>query len=533
MKRIAALALLVLLALAALPIPALAEELVTGHDDQIVMGGGSAKVTLDATVGAGNCSAIVHVVDQFHTPKPGASVSLQSPENLAETDENGDVLLTGLVRGVDYTIQVSCPGYFGETLTYTYWLQDYTQVDEITVQIALWTDNRPKPTATPIPASASASAGWNGESGGEFEVNEAGELVIDAQPGASRVLVPQGMAEESARLNAPIRVRYQDANGPASALVQQFTEHDAQLLQGNELWLEQLDDEAYLHVIVPWQKNTDQRDALMPHNLQATACGEALQLRGSFRTAEDPEGESYQYSNTFTPDTLEQAEAYAQFELGLRCDNKTGQGAVLAVNNAEHGDTGIPVPAALFKMAGETQADLVVQHHDPKNENDLLYGWKFAGDELKKADLSGLPASLDLFASDTPEPDDPILERTKEMDPQYLTVRYDGALPVTAALRIKDLKGFEGQAVDLLYSDPQADGLQTVVSAVQPDKDGYYLVDMEHCSSYALVAAAVPAQARPGWQVWLALALAVLLALIGAELWLIRRCKKKREEENA
>lgn len=518
-----------LLALAALPGPALAADPATGPGEQNIMGESNAKVALEGTVGAGNCSTQVRVIDEGGRPMGGVRVALQTPQNYAATGSDGCALLTDLVHGVAYKVIVSKSGYITTTVSYTCWLRDHTEPDKITVQLLREPKPTPEPTATPMPEPTKKPGRGQGGQEAGYEINEAGELVIHVEPGESRVLVPQEIAEKSAELNAPIRVQYQGLDGePVSALIEAFTEHDAELLWGNELWLEQLEQETYLHIVVPWQEGARERDALVPHNLQTTACSEALPLRGSFHTKEDPEGQSYQYSNVFTPETLAKGQAYEQFELGLRYSDETAQGAVLAVNNALHGDTGIPVPAALFQMAGGSEADLIVQHHDPDNETDLLYGWKFAGSELAQAALDGLPATLDLFASNTPKKDDPILERTRGMDPQYLTVRYDGALPVTAALRIKDLKGFDGQAVDLLYSDPEADGLQTVVSAVEPDKDGYYVVELEHCSSYALVAASTAAAG--GVAAWQWLVLTLLLALIAADVWLIWRYKKKRRE---
>lgn len=493
----------------------------TGPGTEVVIGeGGYGEVKLNGTVGTGDKSVRVTVRDQFDRRVGGAKVAVQMQENYAVTDYNGEVLVTNLVYGVNYDFYVSADHFFSQTVMYTYWRDD-REVDEYTIVLEKIPVNEPTPTPPP---EAEAPAG-PGAAGGRGDEADDERLVVNAPAGSTRVQVPQEVVEESAATGKEIAVKYTGPDGKRhEAVLPAFSEHDAGLLGGAEVWVEELKGQAYLHLIR--DITGESVELLAPHNLAQAAQQNELGLRLTFR-----EGENYVYSAELPKALVSAAAAGRQFELGLRYAR--GGASLLFTKGGAHSEAALPVPGEGFGFAAQQGMDLTVELYDPERDDELWYQWVFTADALKKAglrDAGQVQQSYDLFITDTPETDDPILERTAGWHSQYVIVAHHGPLPAPAKLRVKNLAGFE-EPVSFWYQDPETGELEAISAGLMPGADGFYAAgELEHCSSYALSPGRAEAAGglAKNWHWWLLAAAA--LAGCGAGFAWSRKNKHEDQE---
>uniref|UniRef100_UPI003AF1A471 carboxypeptidase-like regulatory domain-containing protein n=1 Tax=Allofournierella sp. TaxID=1940256 RepID=UPI003AF1A471 len=449
----------------------------TGPGTGVVMGeGGYGEVKLNGTVGTGDKSVTVKVRDGGNRPLAGAKVAVQMQENYAVTDAAGEVLVTNLVYGVNYNFYVSADGYHPKTEPYTYWRDD-RETDELVVVMEAVPETPDEAKATPAPEAGGARPGK-----GRGDEADDERLVVNAPAGSTRVQVPQEVVEESAATGKEIVVKYTGQDGKRyEAVLPAFSEHDAGLLDGAEVWVEELKGPMYLHLI---RETTGERaELLAPHNLAQAAQKNEIGLRLTFR-----EGESYVHS-TELPEALVNAAAAGQhFDQGTRYE--AGDASLLFTKGGAHSEAALPVPGEAFGFAGQQGMGLAVELCDPEQDDELWYQWLFEAEKLKKTALSGAgqaQQSYDLFITDTPQADDPILERTAGWHSQYVIIAHHGPLPVPAQLRVKNLAGF-AQPVSFLYHNPETGELEPVAEGLEPHAvTGHYAAgELEHCSSYVL-----------------------------------------------
>lgn len=502
----------------------------TGPGTKVVLGeGGTGQVTLNGTVGTGDRSVRV-TVQSGGTPLAGARVAVQMQENYALTDAAGQVLVTDLVYGVNYDFYVGADGYYSKTERYTYWRDDQ-ETDELVIALETVPENPAGAEAAPVPENpATAEASPAPEVGAAVPGNatEAGRLVVKAEPGGSRVQVPQALIEESAASGRDITVEYTGQDGERhEALLPAFDAHDAGLLGGAELWVEELDGMPYLHLIKDSEGDEDGTDILVPHNLAAAALENGLGLRLSFRKGGAGE---YLYSAELPQALVGTAAGGQKFELGVRY--AAGGAALLVEKGGAHPDTALPVPGGAFLFAAQKGMGLTIEIYNPAGEEELWYQWLFAAEDLEKAGLREADEarrSYDLYITGTPGTADPILQSTRGGQNQYLIIAHDGPLPAPARLRVKNLAGFE-EPVCFWYQDPASGRLELLREGLEPDKAGFYDAgELEHCSSYALTAGKAAAGGFAKSWPWRLLWAAVLAGCGAGFAW--QRRKKHEEEE--
>lgn len=495
----------------------------TGPGTGIVMGeGGYGEVKLNGTVGTGDKSVTVKVRDSGNKPLAGAKVAVQMQENYAVTDAAGEVLVTSLVYGVNYNFYVSADGYYPKTEPYTYWRDD-RETDELVIALEAVPENPEEAKATPAPEAGGARPGK-----GRGDEADDERLVVNAPAGSTRVQVPQEVVEESAATGKEIVVKYTGQDGKRyEAVLPAFSEHDAGLLGGAEVWVEELKGQVYLHLIRD-KAGEERTDILVPHNLAQAAQENGLGLRLTFR-----EGESYVYSAELPKALVGAAAAGRQFELGLRYAE--GGAVLLFTKGGAHGEAALPVPGEGFRFAAQQGMGLTVELYDPERDDELWYQWVFTAGALKKTGLSDaaeVQQSYDLFITDTPQADDPILEGTAGWQSQYVIIAHHGPLPAPAKLRVKNLAGFE-EAVGFWYQNPETGELEGISAGLAPDADGFYAAgELEHCSSYVLSPGRAEAAGgfAKNWPWWL-LAVAVLAGCGSGFAWSRKNKHENQEDE--
>lgn len=498
----------------------------TGPGTKVVLGeGGTGQVTLNGTVGTGDRSVRVTVQSGGGAPLAGARVAVQMQENYALTDAAGQVLVTDLVYGVNYDFYLSAGGYIDQAVMYTYWRED-RETDALTVTLERTPAGPEAPAGSPPPQADPPAPQ---RPGGDPEQD--GRLVVKAEPGGSRVQVPQALIEESAASGRDITVEYTGQDGERhEALLPAFDAHDAGLLGGAELWVEELDGMPYLHLIKDSEGDEDGTDILVPHNLAAAALENGLGLRLSFRKGGTGE---YLYSAELPQALVGTAAGGQKFELGVRY--AAGGAALLVEKGGAHPDTALPVPGEAFLFAAQKGMGLTIEIYDPAGEEELWYQWLFAAEDLEKAGLREADEarrSYDLYITGTPGTADPILQSTRGGQNQYLIIAHDGPLPAPARLRVKNLAGFE-EPVCFWYQDPASGRLELLREGLEPDKAGFYDAgELEHCSSYALTAGKAAAGGFAKSWPWRLLWAAVLAGCGAGFAWQRRKKHESREDED-
>lgn len=504
----------------------------TGPGTKVVLGeGGTGQVTLNGIVGTGDRSVRVTVQSSGGAPVAGARVAVQMQENYALTDAAGQVLVTNLVYGVNYDFYVSAEGHYPKTELYTYWRDD-RETDELVIALEAVPENPAGAEAATVPENpAEAEASPAPEAGAAVPGDATGDgrLVVKAEPGGSRVQVPQALIEESAASGRDITVEYTGQDGERhEALLPAFGAHDAGLLGGAELWVEELGGTPYLHLIKDSEEDEDGTDILVPHNLAAAALENGLGLKLSFRKGGT---EEYLYSAELPQALVDTAAGGQKFELGVRY--AAGGAALLVKKGGAHPDAALPVPGGAFLFAAQKGMDLAIEIYDPAGEEELWYQWLFTAEDLEEAGLGEADEarrSYDLYITGTPQTEDPILESTAGRQSQYVIIAHDGPLPAPARLRVKNLAGFE-EPVGFWYQDPASGRLELLCEGLEPDKAGFYDAGkLDHCSSYVLTTgkAALTGALAKNWPWWL-LAAAVLGGCGAGFAW-SRKNKHERQE---
>ncbi|MCH1942155.1 hypothetical protein [Holdemania massiliensis] len=491
-----------------------------GGSGEVAGEGSSGQVILKGTVGQGDCSLSVLVLNNAGGPMQNAKVAVQMQENFATTGKDGRVLVNQLVEGVEYEIMISHGGFYDKSLVYVYNLEPILQQDgrylypqdELVIQLD-WI-----PVEDPVIVPQGTTAGQ------KPGITTAGNpvLKLEIPTGSDRYLIPEPMIQQSMETGLDLEIQYRDETGTLKTLVlPAFSRHDVELLQGNELWLEELNGIPYFHIEIAELTALDWQ-GMIPHNLAELAVSEQLNIRMSFLK----DNQELEDSLILPTAILNWAAKGSHFDLGARIEKGSERAMLIIQKTGDHEEAKLPVPIRLFAFAQSEDRALIVEQFNPKDKTDLWYRWDFTRKALKEVALkeNEFNRTVDLSISDEPEEANLILSQTDRNQSQYLIIAHDGALPVPADLKVKNRKNFK-EPVDFVYSDPDARSLDVILMGLEPNKEGFYdLGLMRHCSSYALTQAGIPAHRSAENQgFWVILAGLVILACAGLAWWIKTR----------
>uniref|UniRef100_UPI0031B8324A hypothetical protein n=1 Tax=Anaerolentibacter hominis TaxID=3079009 RepID=UPI0031B8324A len=175
-------------------------------------------------------------------------------------------------------------------------------------------------------------------------------------------------------------------------------------------------------------------------------------------------------------------------------------------------------PKEAFRKASKEKIGLRVRLYNPQIEEDLWYEWIFAGEEIEE----GKEEDLDLYIHPNPGEGESVWKQIRGKKAQVLSFTHHGELPGKAVLRIKNMAGFrEKEQVGFYYSNPESGELECIKEEVNQDGEGYYEVELKHCSIYTLM--------REGTGAWPWMAGGALILLLVLVIGIERARRNKRK----
>lgn len=376
----------------------------------------------------------------------GARVALQEPDNFAQTDEDGRVLLTGLTPEIHYQIIVSHSGYQTLTYDYAYTLAkengDYP-TDRVTLVLQTTAYDRQGVLEAVEPVGSEIICTLDSDSGSV----RLDASTLEQSAGQGSAICLYGPTGEIARL-APLST------------------HDLALIGSAEVAFEATAGQGRIALRVPRGGEAGLAHSVLDSGLDvevsfADDALKTLRLSGDQLAALVPDG------------------------CDLALSWSSGAYLTYYVQNTAHDALRqVRIPAAAFRFARENALGLKCRIYDPETGQTPTYEWIFLPEDV--AGATEMDFDVQIFAA--PESGDAIATLAQGDWCQFVISSARGALPCAAVLRVRELESFpQGQSFCLAREQDGA--LEIVRSTIAAGTDGWFRWEMTEGAAYVLLAA--------------------------------------------
>ncbi len=333
---------------------------------------------------------------------------------------------------------------------------------------------------------------------------------VDPEEGENHVILDAETVRTSVEKQSGLKLNLSDEKGKKKPIgISAFREEEYRRIKRNTIKISYKEG---IVIRVPYEEEGLVADGWIPHNLRALSKEKRMPVTVLFEQGEETKGRV-----VFDPEFFDRS-VHDRLEVGVQYDGSHVDIVLEKCTDCREEDE-LLVPQEAFHKVSDEGLGLRVRIYNPQVEEDLWYEWKFEPEDLKMMTQE----DIDLFITPNPEAEDRVWKQTKGKKAQILTFSHHGSLPGKAVLRVKNMAGFrQGDTVNFLYSNPESGALDTMKENVVQDGDGFYLIELEHCSSYVLM--------REGSVLWLWIIIGFITMLVILLLFVLSRRERKRKE---